>query len=274
MALLRRLLFLVAVLSPLDKLVSARLLSDDFQRRSLNGDPEEELFSVILKYRNDLGRTSIELGSHSFRQGIGLSRQNSMAAEVTLAELQKLEQDENIERVEENFVMRPFTTGGGEIIPYGLNLIKATSPNTPIPPFQSVSCNDPNVFKVGIVDSGLDVTHPDIPCKPIEDEDTNCIGESFGLRNDDDAWYVDQGAHGTHVVRTHTRTHAHRNGSCPPNAHTHIACLVSLVLTGWNDWCSGWQRYWRERRHERFRRVLYHCQSLWCFWNGIAGFDS
>ena len=191
---------------------------------------EDGLFRVIVKYKNELGRVSIEEHSEAWRQGMGLESLHSIAAKVTLEELQVLEEDDNIEAVEQNYRLYPLgvrggrnanaPTGehlemeiqklrqrmlnGGEIIPYGLDLIRATSDELPSPAERefSDSCRDPNAFRIGIVDSGIDVSNPDIPCKPINDRDTNCIGESFGLEDDEADWFTDQRGHGTHVVST------------------------------------------------------------------------
>jgi serine protease len=51
------------------------------------------------------------------------------------------------------------------------------------------------------VDSGVQVGHPDIPCLPVYDPNTNCKGTSIGT---DDPWYDPKGTagHGTHVFGT------------------------------------------------------------------------
>jgi serine protease len=51
------------------------------------------------------------------------------------------------------------------------------------------------------VDSGVQVGHPDIPCLPVYDPNTNCKGTSIGT---DDPWYDPKGTagHGTHVLGT------------------------------------------------------------------------
>jgi serine protease len=72
----------------------------------------------------------------------------------------------------------------------------------PLAPFTSGACNDPNSFKVAVIDSGLEVAHPDVPCRSINDSDTNCKGVSMGVNGE--PWYAPQnnGYHGTHVFGT------------------------------------------------------------------------
>jgi serine protease len=43
--------------------------------------------------------------------------------------------------------------------------------------------------------------HPDIPCLPYDQEDTNCIGKEFGIADGDGVWYDPINKfHGTHVA--------------------------------------------------------------------------
>jgi len=58
-------------------------------------------------------------------------------------------------------------------------------------------CSDPSSFKVAIIDSGLKVDHPDVPCQTTANGKTNCMGASFGTT---DPWDKPvQAWHGTHV---------------------------------------------------------------------------
>jgi len=60
-------------------------------------------------------------------------------------------------------------------------------------------CNDPDTFKLAIVDSGFRADHPDSPCVPdaINGGYINCMGAEFGVT---DPWDAPVYAfHGTHV---------------------------------------------------------------------------
>ena len=75
-------------------------------------------------------------------------------------------------------------------------------------------CSDPDSFKVAIIDSGLEVNHPDVPCGIIDDvnKNTNCIGKLFfdeGTDLQDMTWHAPLKKvldytpdHGTHVFGT------------------------------------------------------------------------
>jgi serine protease len=89
-----------------------------------------------------------------------------------------------------------------DFVPYGIPQAQANSAGLPPAPSTSGACNDPNSFKVAVIDSGLEVAHPDVPCRSINDSDTNCKGVSIGVNGE--PWYApkDNAYHGTHVFGT------------------------------------------------------------------------
>jgi serine protease len=90
----------------------------------------------------------------------------------------------------------------GENMPYGITQAQGNSEGLPLAPSTSGACNDPNSFKVAVIDSGLEVGHPDVPCRPIDDSDTNCKGVSIGVNGE--PWYNPKNLafHGPHVFGT------------------------------------------------------------------------
>jgi hypothetical protein len=93
-------------------------------------------------------------------------------------------------------------TQDSESIPIGISMTKGDSTIIPASRGSSSACSNPDSFKVAIIDSGVQVGHPDIPCLPIDDPDTNCKGVSIGI--DGQPWYAPKGkaGHGTHVFGT------------------------------------------------------------------------
>jgi serine protease len=89
-----------------------------------------------------------------------------------------------------------------DFVPYGIPQAQGDSAGLPVPPFTSGACNDPNSFKVAVIDSGLEVAHVDVPCRSINDSDTNCKGISMGVNGE--PWYApkNNAYHGTHVFGT------------------------------------------------------------------------
>lgn len=130
-----------------------------------------------------------------------LDRVSAKKGKLTRSEVQDLiDNDPDILYVEEDSYVYPLA----EIVPYGIEAIKANNAQYPPQPTSSSStgapCSDPNSFKIGIVDSGLDISHPDIPCFNTDDESTsNCIGSAFGLGMDEE-WSAPTDLHGTFVT--------------------------------------------------------------------------
>jgi serine protease len=102
--------------------------------------------------------------------------------------------------VEEDGMMTP----DSESVPFGISMTKGDSSMIPVSRGSSSSsaCSDPDSFKVAIIDSGVEADHPDIPCRDINDLDTNCKGISIGIG--DLPWYAPtrRAGHGTHVFGT------------------------------------------------------------------------
>jgi serine protease len=101
-----------------------------------------------------------------------------------------------------SYVEEDSIVAASDYLPYGIPQAQGNSARLPLAPSTSGACNDPNSFKVAVIDSGLEVAHPDVPCHPINDSDTNCKGVSMGVNGE--PWYApeDNGYHGTHVFGT------------------------------------------------------------------------
>jgi hypothetical protein len=59
--------------------------------------------------------------------------------------------------VEEDGIMVPFY----EVVPFGIPQAQGNSTRLPTALSTSGACNDPSSFKVAVIDSGLEVAHPD-----------------------------------------------------------------------------------------------------------------
>jgi len=135
----------------------------------------------------------------------GLDRVDAVKLELDDDELEALrqEQGDNLLYVEDDSLVKPL----GEIVPYGVQLVVAgTGGSTLSDPAAggaalTSDCTDPNSFKIGIVDSGADANHPDLPCTT-----ENCVGREFGLRSNE-YWYSPTDIHGTHVLGTIAALH-------------------------------------------------------------------
>jgi serine protease len=129
-----------------------------------------------------------------------LDRVSAKKGTLTRSEIQALlDSDPDILYVEEDRIVYALV----EVSPYGVSTIRADNTQYP-PPVASTGsgapCSDPNSFKIGIVDSGLDVNHPDLPCFNVDDSSsTNCVGQTFGVSLDGE-WFQPTDIHGTAVA--------------------------------------------------------------------------
>ncbi|RDV26598.1 peptidase S8 [Alteromonas aestuariivivens] len=110
-----------------------------------------------------------------------IRRQRLVAAELTDAQLQRLQGKADINRIEPDHVRYLMAQN----IPYGYNLIQASQ----------LSQSDTSARKVCVLDTGYQLGHPDLP-----DQNNGASGEANN--SEVGQWYVDGYGHGTHVAGT------------------------------------------------------------------------
>lgn len=116
-------------------------------------DDDEEHVNVLVGVKNDDGETKVSNKAKQFRNKLK-KRINVVSAKVKKSELAELRDDPDIDFVELDALYYP----DSEAILYGLEMIQALSPVLPkYSDSVSASCNDPDSFKIGIIDSGLAV---------------------------------------------------------------------------------------------------------------------
>jgi serine protease len=153
----------------------------------------DDSVNVLVGYKSGLARRNIQ--SRSNRIYSQFSRLNTLAARIPRSQLLALADDPDVDFVEEDDPLYKH----GETVPYGIEMSQGLSNVIPRS-FNSTACDDPNSFKIGIIDSGLSISHPDTPCGP-SGNPTNCKGISFGLATGLE-WYNPIDVHGTHIAGT------------------------------------------------------------------------
>jgi serine protease len=172
-------------------LADARLGGAVFERSLLLGDGSVD---VLVGYKSGLARQNIQ--ARSDRINSQFSRLNTIAARIPRSQLQSLADDPNVDFVEEDYRLYR----SGETVPYGIGQSQGLSDVIPRS-FESTACDDPNSFKIGIIDSGISISHPDTPCGP-SGNPTNCKGKTFGTLSFGVEWYNPRDPHGTHIAGT------------------------------------------------------------------------
>jgi len=118
---------------------------------------------------------------------------NAMTADVTADGMKRLKANKNVLMVEEDVKRYPLATSTpstgapyqvGQLVPYGIKLVQADQ----MPSGDSLLANR----KICVIDSGYDLSHPDL-------NGNNVTGEfDTGTGN----WFTDESNHGTHVTGT------------------------------------------------------------------------
>jgi subtilisin family serine protease len=171
---------------------------------------------AIVGYHNSQGLALIRSVGYNL---VDLSVIHAVACKVSPTDYQQLQLDSNIAWIEPDRLVFPTTIhtaaatiNDGEVVPYGITLIQGqqelrggnifrASTTTLRNTTNSFSCQDPSSMKIGLVDSGYSVGHPDLPCAT--EVSPNCMGRTFahslGLA-ETAPWFVDDSGHGTHVA--------------------------------------------------------------------------
>jgi serine protease len=151
---------------------------------------ESASLNVLIAYHNESGKEHIlsVCGDSAYQGEYGLKRLHVILCTITQEQLDELLEDENVDYMEHDANVTLY----GEIIPYGLEAIQGNENSLPAST-TTADCDDPNSFKVAVVDTGLERTHPDISCRS-----NNCKGRSFGFGVGE--WYSPSDSHGTMVA--------------------------------------------------------------------------
>lgn len=158
-------------------------------------EQQEEYMTETMANDDVVARSS--LSTPFKRRAYKYRRSNAMAMNIHPSQWDELANDPRISYIHRDSRFQLYQRNE-EIIPYGIEMVQGTSTTIPLPAYASGDCEDPNSFKVCVVDSGLLVGHTDIPFNLTAN---NIVGEEFGI---DSPWYRPSAAssHGTHVTGT------------------------------------------------------------------------
>ncbi len=167
-----------------------------------------------------------EIGARHGRVKHDLKEIDSVAIEITHAQLRELRKSRHVESVEEDAVRYPFSTTSpstgtpyftGQLVPYGIKMVQAD---------QLSDVNAGN-RKICIIDSGVDRAHEDL------------VGNSSNMTGDNDPgtgnWFTDENHHGTHVSGTIAAVNNAGKGvvGVNPNQKVKIHYIKVFGKDGW-----------------------------------------
>lgn len=112
---------------------------------------DDEEIHVFVAPKNSQGLGIISKVANLIRPRF--KKIDTIKAIVTRAKFEELQNDPDILYVEED----GWAYEDGEAALYGLEMVQADSPLIPKDIPATAACNDPNSFKIGVIDSGLAV---------------------------------------------------------------------------------------------------------------------
>lgn len=184
---------------------------------------------VLISLNNDPSTFTSSL-AHSISYGAGLTRVNAVSAVVSKEDYNSLMDHPDVKSVELDEMLYPDSFG--ETFPYGIAMTQGVDPSMGTKAASTSddsACSSPSSFKVAIIDSGLEVAHPDVTCRSIDDEDTNCVGMSF-VEGGNEKWYAPQSTHGTHVYGTIGASRSNNQGVSGMLTDDNVCFLIGQVF--------------------------------------------
>jgi subtilisin family serine protease len=188
---IRRTLLALAVLGLAALAVSGALAS------AAPGQPAKRVAefvpgSYIVVYKDSVGSVSRETDQLERRHGFKSrfrygSAVKGFSAKLSRSQLAGLRADPQVDFVSRNRIVHATATlAEGESAPFGLQRIRAAAPNP------SGSANDASTVGVAVIDTGIDLGHPDLDTSATNG--TDCIAPGTPAQDDN--------GHGTHVAGT------------------------------------------------------------------------
>jgi subtilisin family serine protease len=180
----------------------------------------------IVKFRDGRGPAGQgALRAAGAQVVLSLDEQNAAAAHIPAAALNGLSRNPNIEYIEPDVIREPYATwanssAGGEVLPYGIQMVQA----------DRVSSPNPGAVTLCIIDSGYSQQHVDLK-----------DGVGFTTTSGTGTWNRDSCGHGSHVAGTIAAISGNAAGvvGANPGVSLHIVKVFgndSLVEDGSCSW--------------------------------------
>jgi subtilisin family serine protease len=148
---------------------------------------------VIVAYKDgQRGNAERALAMAGAQTHYDLAAQRSFAVSLPAVAVEGLSRNPAVDYVEEDARRYPLSLATQQVVPYGYTMVQANQvPDTPAD--NSIVC---------IIDSGLDIGHPDHGVKDVKIKGYSDAGAGGWTAASPATWYTDENDHGTHVAGT------------------------------------------------------------------------
>ena len=153
-----------------------------------------EQVRVIVAYKDgQRGNAERALAMAGAEVHLGPRRAARLCGEPAAVAVEGLSRNPAIEYVEEDVQRYPLSLATQQVVPYGYTMVQANQ----------VSDTSPQTIRsVCIIDSGIDIGHPDHGAKARQDQGLLRAGDGSWTAASPATWYTDENHHGTHVAGT------------------------------------------------------------------------
>lgn len=157
---------------------------------------------VIVAYK-DGQRANAEraLAMAGAERHYDLAAQRSFAVTLPAVAVEGLSRNPAIEYVEQDVPRYPLSLANQEVVPYGIGMTQADQVPDGTTTTGTVTTSADNSM-VCIIDSGLDIGHPDHSAMGVKIKGYSDQGKGSWTTASPSTWYTDENHHGTHVAGT------------------------------------------------------------------------
>ena len=184
-----------------------------------------EQVRVIVAYKDgQRGHAERALAMAGAEVHLDLAAQRGYAVSLPAVAVEGLSHNPAIEYVEEDVRRFPLSLATQQVVPYGYTMVQANQvPDTPAN--NSIVC---------VIDSGIDIGHPDHGTKDVKIKGYSDAGAGSWTAASPATWFTDENHHGTHVAGTIAALNNSQGVvGVAPNGTLNLFIVKVFGVSGW-----------------------------------------
>ena len=184
-----------------------------------------EQVRVIVAYKDgQRGNAERALAMAGAQVHLDLAAQRGYAVSLPAVAVEGLSHNPAIEYVEEDVRRYPLSLATQQVVPYGYTMVQANQ----------VPDTSANNSIVCIIDSGIDIGHPDHGAKDVKIKGYSDAGAGSWTDASPATWFTDENHHGTHVAGTIAALNNSRGiVGVAPNGTLNLFIVKVFGANGW-----------------------------------------